>query len=269
MSTIDENGRVKISWSSLQRFELCKQKQFLVAEGLSVPGQDVRNFLVGNVMDSIQKEWLDNPVGNMVDLVPEHFEKAVAKSQERGTIKWRNRDDKKNMVAACTGIAIMLQPILVARVLPYDYEPAKWFSEVVNIKDQNTGEIKEVILRGEFDLLVREDDGEYVVWDLKATANNDYWKKTVGQLTFYDLVIMSMFGKYPKKTGLIQPACDEQVKEFFFTDEHRREIWGRISAFAHAEWAGDHTPKADNAGCSWCEVQHACEKFKKRNLFGK
>lgn len=259
--------RLKISWSSLQRWELCRQKNFLVKQGLSVPGKDVRNFLAGNVVDSVQKTWLDNPVGNMTDLVDEHFEKAIAKSQEKGTIKWRDKNDKKKIHTVCVNATTYLQPILEARVLPYDYEPGKWFNQVVRIKDQNTGEIKEVILNGEFDLLVRETDGKFVVWDLKTTADNDYWKKTVGQLTFYDLVVYSMFNQFPKKTGLIQPLCDEQVKEFFFTDKERAEIWSRISAYAHAEWVGDHPPKVDNTGCNFCEVQHACAKFTKRKLF--
>jgi hypothetical protein len=76
-----------------------------------------------------------------------------------------------------------------------------------------------------------------------------------------------MFGEFPKKSGLIQPLCDEQVKEFFFDQTHRVEIWSRISSYAHAEWANDHPPKVDNAGCSFCEVQHACPKFAKRKLF--
>jgi CRISPR/Cas system-associated exonuclease Cas4 (RecB family) len=259
------DDRVKISWSSLQRWELCKQKQHLVSQGLTLPGKDVRNFLAGNVVDSIQKTWLDNPVGKMSDMVAEHMEKAIAKAEEKNSIKWRNKNDKSNIFKSCFEATVALQPILEARVLPYDYEPGKWFTQVVNIKDQNTGEVKEIILRGEFDLLVKEPDG-FVVWDLKTTKDNDYWKKTVGQLVFYDLVIMSMFNEYPKKTGLIQPLCDEQVKEFYFDNTHRAEIWARISAFAHSEWAQDYTPKKDNDGCSFCEVVSICAKFKRKTL---
>jgi hypothetical protein len=72
-----------------------------------------------------------------------------------------------------------------------------------------------------------------------------------------------MFGEPPKKTGLIQPLCDEQIKEFVFDSTNRAEMWGRITAMMQAEWAGDHEPKKDNAGCSWCVVTHACAKFNK------
>jgi len=261
----EKDERFKVSWSSLQRFELCKQKHYLITQGLSAPGKDVRNFLAGTVVDSVQKAWLDNPVGNMVDLVDEHFEKAIVSAQEKDTIKWRNKNDKKKIHTVCTGAALLLQPILEARVLPFDYEPGKRFYEVVKIK-RPTGELDEIVLRGEFDLLVRDNNGKFIVWDLKTTADNDYWKKSLGQLIFYDLVIISMFGEPPNKCGFIQPICDEQVKEFYFTNDDRAEMWARISAMMQSQWAGDHAPKSDNVGCSWCEVQHACSKFQ-RKLF--
>lgn len=266
--TYVKDPRFKISWSSLQRYELCKQKNFLVLNGHAAPGKDVRNFLAGNILDSVQKAWLDDPTGNMVDLVDEHTEKSIASAEEKDTIKWRNKNDKAEIRNFVKVTAIDLQPILEARVLPYDYEPAKRFYQPVSIKKPD-GSIEEIILRGEFDLLVRDPaDGRFIVWDLKTTKDNDYWKKTLGQLVFYDLVILSMFGEPPKKTGFIQPACDEQVKEFYFDNSYRAEMWSRITAMMQAEWADDHSPKKDNAGCSWCEVQHACAKFKNRKLFG-
>lgn len=264
----EKDTRFKISWSSLQRYELCKQKNYLVMNGQTAPGKDVRNFLAGNIVDRIQRDWLENPVaGAMPKWVDTYMERCIAESEERGTIKWRSKNDKSEIKKFCVEVTTALEPILTARVLPYDYEPAKRFYTPVKIKNPNTGIVEEIILRGEFDLLVRDPaDKRFIVWDLKTTRDNDYWKKTLGQLVFYDLVIISMFGEPPKKTGLIQPACDEQVKEFYFDNSHRAEMWGRINAMMQSEWIGDHEPKKDNAGCSWCEVQHACSKFQ-RKLF--
>jgi CRISPR/Cas system-associated exonuclease Cas4 (RecB family) len=266
MHMTEKDERFKVSWSSLSRFELCRQKDYLVRQHLAVGGRDVRNFLAGTVVDLVQKEWLDNPVGNMLDLVEDQFEKSIANAEEKDTIKWRSKNDKRNIFKSCVDATKQLQPILEARVLPYDYEPAKRFYTPVKIKKLD-GQVEEIILRGEFDLLVRDPaDGKFIVWDLKTTADNDYWKKTLGQLVFYDLAIISMFGVPPKKTGLIQPLCDEQVKEFVFDNTHRAEMWGRINSMMQAEWAGDHSPKVDNVGCSFCEVAHACAKFQ-RKLF--
>jgi hypothetical protein len=262
----EKDERFKVSWSSLQRHELCRQKNFLILEGHRAPGQDVRNFLAGNIVDRIQRDWLDNPItGAMPKMVDDYMERCIAESEERGTIKWRSKNDKGDIKKFCVQVTKDLEPILQSRVLPYDYEPAKRFYTPVKIRKPN-GEVTEIILRGEFDLLVRDHSGRFIVWDLKTTKDNDYWKKTLGQLVFYDLVIYNMFGEPPIKTGLIQPACDEQVKEFYFDNSHRAEMWGRINSMMQAEWVGDHSPKKDNTGCSWCEVNHACEKFK-RKLF--
>lgn len=257
--------RFKVSWSSLQRWELCKQKDYLVRQHLASPHKDVRNFLAGNIVDRIQRDWLNNPIpGVMHTWVDDYMERCIAESEESGTIKWRNKNDKTEIKKFCVEVTKDLEPILMARVLPYEYEAGKRFYTPVKIKKPD-GEIVEIILRGEFDLLLRDPvDGKFQVWDLKTTKDNDYWKKTLGQLVFYDLVVISMFGQPPSKTGLIQPACDEQIKEFTFDNSHRAEMWGRITAMMQAEWAEDHTPKSDNAGCNFCEVNHACAKFQKK-----
>jgi hypothetical protein len=204
----------------------------------------------------------------MHDLVDYWFDRAVAEGEERGTIRWRSKNDKRDIFKVCQAATLLLQPILEFRVLPYDYEPAKRFYTPVKLRNPD-GQSVEIILRGEFDLLVRDDKGRFSVWDLKTTADNDYWKKTLGQLVFYDLAIISMFGQPPKETGLIQPLCDEQIKKFTFDNTNRAEMWGRITAMMQAEWAGDHAPKADAAGCSWCEVSHACSKFNKPLVIGR
>lgn len=260
--------RFKISWSSLARWEECAQKDYLVRQKMASPAKDVRNFLAGNIVDRMQRDWLDKPEpGTMVGMVDDYMEKCIVEAKESGSIKWRDKEDKGNIRNFCVEIAEALEPILIARVLPYDYEPGVRFYTPVKIRKPD-GAIVEIILRGEFDLLLRDPkDERYMVWDLKTTKNNDYWKKTLGQLVFYDLVVISMFGQPPKKCGFIQPGCDEQVKEFIFDNTHRAEMWGRISAMMQSEWVGDHSPKVDNVGCSWCEVSHACSKLQRKLTF--
>lgn len=265
MTIIDE--RFKVSWSSLQRWELCRQKDYLVRQGFASQFKDVRNFLAGNIVDRIQRDWLANPQPGAMPLwVDEYMERCIAESEERGTIKWRHSSDKTEIKDFCVEVTTALEPILTARVLPYKYDQAFRFFTPVKIRRPD-GEIVEIVLRGEFDLLVQDPkDDRYIVWDLKTTKDNDYWKKSLGQLIFYDLVIISMTGQPPKKSGFIQPACNEQIKEFLFSQEDRSNMWGRIQAMMQSEWQGDHEPKKDNTGCSFCEVAHKCQKFQ-RKLF--
>jgi hypothetical protein len=260
--TSEKDNRFKVSWSSLQRFELCRQKDYLYRIRTETPFQDSRNFLAGTVTDRIMRDWLDAPDVTMHSMVDEYFDRSVAEAEESGTIRWRDKNDRKKVKTVCEDAANQLEPILRARVLPYDYEPAKRFYTPVKIRKPD-GEVQEIILRGEFDLLIRDPaENRLQVWDLKTTANNDYWKKTLGQLVFYDLAVIAMFGEPPIRTGLIQPLCDEQVKEFTFDNTHRAEMWGRITAMLQAEWTDDHSPKADSVGCNYCAVSHACVKFK-------
>lgn len=262
------DDRFKVSWSSLARWEECAQKAYLVRTGHKNPVKDVRNFLAGNIVDRMQKDWLDNPApGMMHTWVDDYMQRCIEEAKGSGSIKWRDAQDKTHIRDFCIEVAKSLEPILIARVLPYDYEPGVRFYTPVKIRKPE-GDIVEIILRGEFDLLVRDpEDDRYVVWDLKTTKDNAYWKKSLGQLVFYDLSIISMFGAPPKKCGFIQPGCDEQVKEFFFDNTHRAEMWSRISAMMQSEWVDDHSPKVDNTGCNWCEVNFACAKFKRKLKF--
>ena len=70
-----------------------------------------------------------------------------------------------------------------------------------------------------------------------------------------------MTGAWPEVSGLIQPMCPEQVLRFYFTPEHRREMFVTICQVAADIWAGNLPPKADNHGCDWCAVKAACPKY--------
>lgn len=258
----------RVSWSSLQNFELCKQKGWLMSQRKASPIKDSRNFFHGTVSDRIMRTWLDDPQpGIMPSLVDEYMDKTEKESQEKGDgyVKWRHTSDRKDVRDFCVELTSRLEPILYELVVPFDYEPAKRFKIPMTLPGLD-GEPTDIVIVGEFDLLVRDDDKKFHVWDLKATADNNYWKKTLGQLVFYDLAVMALMGESPIKSGLIQPMCDQRVVEFSFTDEDRRAMLARIMAMMRSVWSGYHPPKADVAGCSWCPVKHACERYQKPSL---
>jgi CRISPR/Cas system-associated exonuclease Cas4 (RecB family) len=203
----------------------------------------------------------------MVLMVDEYMDSTEAETQESGDgyIKWRHDKDRVNVRNFCVELCKRLEPILLEKVVPFDYEPAKRFKIPITLPGLDNEKLP-VFLTGEFDLLVRDDNQKFHVWDLKATADNSYWKKTLGQLVFYDLAVFAMMGETPISSGLIQPMCDERILEFTFTDEDRRAMFSRVMAMMRAVWEGDHQPKKDSAGCYSCSVKSACSKYNTPSL---
>jgi len=146
-------------------------------------------------------------------------------------------------------------------VLPYAWLPAFRFSVPIRVPYLD-GELREIQLVGEMDLPVLKPSGLWVVWDLKATKNDAYYEKVLGQLAFYALVQKILKGEWPEHTGLIQPMCTEQV--LTVDDDALRQMASRITKTAQDIWAGRLAPKADDEGCGWCDVHNACPKFKIR-----
>lgn len=260
----------RVSWSSLQYWEMCHQKGWLMSQRKASPVKDGRNFFHGTVVDRIMRNWLEDPQpGQMPKMVDDYMESTEKEALEKGdgVVKWKHNTDKVDLRNFCVELVTRLEPILFELVVPFDYEPAKRFKIPVTLPGLNN-EPTEIYMTGEFDLLVRDFTPSWHVWDLKATADNNYWKKTMGQLIFYDLAVFAMMGESPAKSGLIQPMCNERTLSFTFTDDDRRAMLARIMAMMRAIQGKDHKPKEDSAGCSWCPVAHACEKFSKPNPLG-
>lgn len=257
---------LRVSWSAIRTYEECHQKSFLIRDGKRAKVSNIRNFWPGTVVDQVMRTWLDwdgeRPA--MADLVIRHMAISQAEEKERGNIvRFRNAEDRADVQKFCTELVTRLEPILTRHVLPYPHECGKWFKVPLSIPDQNH-EPREILLTGEMDLIV--DNNGPVVWDLKGTADNQYWRKVVAQLTFYDLAVWISSGHKTRHVGLIQPMCDERVLALEVTDADRSNLMQRIQRFAHGVWTNERTCTADTGVCHWCDVRHACSKFQKPNL---
>lgn len=229
------------------------------------PITDVRNFFHGNVVDLAMRRWLaqDDPEpGWMAAQVDALFDESevIARETKDGIVKWRGPGDKDETREFCRVLVNRLEPILLKYALPFEYQPAVRFSvpiEVPGLRD----EVREILLIGEKDLRVTDCNGLTAIWDLKATKDDGYYKKVLGQLTFYALAELAEYGHLPAMTGLIQPMCTQPVLPVEVTPQAIREMAGRIEKVARDIWAGNLAPKADNKGCDYCEVQRVCSKF--------
>lgn len=262
---------VSISWSRLKDHEECQEKAYLLGRGFRSPVTDIRVFFKGTVADRCMRQWLDqdNPeLGWMAAHVDTILDKEVVEARETGDggVNWKHPGDKDEVRAWVKTCVTKLEPLLVKYALPYDYQPALRFKVPINLPYLD-GTLQRIWLNGELDLLCevpRLDETvsrRFHVWDLKATENDQYYKKVIGQLVFYDIAIRAKYGAWPVASGIFQPMCLEPMVPFTLTMDHRREMMARIERAVRQQWAGQHHPKESDAGCNWCPVQHACPKF--------
>lgn len=255
---------LRLSWSRLRTHDECPALYDLRRANKS-PLADQRNFLHGNATDMAMRRWLsmeDPPPGWMAEHIEGILDECSKPSKE-GIVKWRSADDRAELLAFCLELVTRLEPILARYALPFTWTPARRFEVPVTIAGLD-GEPREIILNGEMDLLVEDAEGHIVVWDLKATKDDAYYHKVLGQLAFYCLVVAAMRGRLPVRAGLIQPMCKERVLPLVVGMEEVRQMSWRIERAAHDIWAGRVLPKADDkAGvdCNWCEMRRACPKF--------
>ena len=253
---------LRLSWSALRVHDECHMKSRLVRQGRKNPAADIRGYFHGTVVDRIMRDWLEDPKpGEMLSMLETYIDKCEqeAKENEDGVVRWKHTNDRQQMTEFCAELLMRLEPILEELVIPFEYEPAKRFAVPYTIPYLD-GSPTQIVLSGEIDLLTRN-DGKWGLWDLKATKDDGYWRKTVAQLTFYDICIEAMFGNSPTDAGLIQPMCKERVLRVKIGEQERLELLARIVRMAQAMWRKDASLAPDSKVCHNCAVKHACPKF--------
>ncbi len=271
---------IRLSWSRLRVHDECPAKGDLISKKLKGPLTDTRNFLHGNVCDLAMRRFLSledprSEPGWMAAQVDALFDEwiEIAKSSGDGIIRWRSATDQAEVREFCREAVTRLEELLVRFVLPFDWSPAWRFA--VPVKIHYGREVREITLVGEADLLVFDKYGRIFIWDLKATKDNSYWRKTLAQLAFYALAVKlsgaEKLHQWPYRAGLLQPMCEERHLTFdVMADGGQaiREMTGRIERVAADIWAGRLAPKPDE-WCHRCEVRHACPMFGAGSAGGK
>lgn len=275
---------LSVSWSALRRYEECHQKQLRVSQGRSIPAADGRIFLPGNVADRCMRWFLnqDDPQpGMMAAYVPELLEKTLTSGTEeaddfgRAVIRWRGdpRSDRMKIRNFVTEVVNELEPMLFRLVIPHLYQPELRFETIIQIPGTRLdGSRSSIRLIGGIDIVVKQlepvpewglEVGDYVLYDLKATTDDQYVAKVVGQGIFYDIAWRQFVADahQPRRFGFIIPATKQQLVWANITDQDRRAMVERIIRFAHGNWKREYEPKESDSGCSTCEVHHACDKF--------
>lgn len=262
---------LRISWSALREHETCHERSFHHRQKSRAKMRDQRVFFPGTVTDRVVRDWLvsDPSPGLMPDMVAEVIDREWKTIQdEGGTIAWKDPGDRKQVLADCREAVTKIEPALLKFVVPYDYQPDYRFSVPLNLPHPAGGNEK-ILLIGAMDIRVRDDRDRWWIWDVKHTRDDSYWRKTEGQLTFYDVINLLEVGKGTVRSGLLQPLCKDPVKPFEISPEKREQMLARIAAMARDVWTSERTPRQDTSECGWCDVRHACSKFMPVKIEGK
>jgi PD-(D/E)XK nuclease superfamily len=228
---------------------------------------DGRRFLAGTVCDRVMRRWLEQEIpelGQMAQWVDELFE-SYADHDDEYTVKWVGDPvaDREKVRLFCHEVIKNLEPILTRLVLPYTWQPELKFYVPVTVPYLDSRPVV-IALRGGMDIVVRDAQGNYRIYDLKATANDAYARgKTLGQLTFYDIAFRGLMraSGQPVAAGFITPACKEKVVSIQVTDDNRREMMARIISMAHGIWNKEFDPTEDDDPCFGCEAKMSCVRW--------
>lgn len=256
---------VKISWSSLRVHEECKQKGFRQRSGKKASVENQRMYFPGTVTDRVVRDWLlDAPEKHpnaMPDMVVDVVDRELdLLGREGKSLSWRDSTDKGKVVKDCVEAVTRIEHALNELVLPYEYQPDFRFKAPAMFPAPD-GSLDRVLLNGAMDIIVKDDKGRWAVYDVKHTRDDSYWRKTLGQLSFYDLSVFLMFGEPTFQTGLFQPLCKERVKLWTLDQEDRIQLLARVARMAEDVWKEDFAPRTDVTICQFCNVKHACSKF--------
>jgi hypothetical protein len=258
-----------ISWSALRTHEECKQKGFLQRTGKKATLNDTRVFFPGTVTDRVVRDWLANTdihpsdnLGAMPGMVSEIMdrERELINEGDSGVMVWKNKGDRAEVEKQCIEAVTKIEPALLKFVVPYEYMADFRFKAPLRLPHP-AGGTELVVLNGYMDIIVKDDKGRFWVWDVKHTRDSSYWKKTAGQIGFYDLAVEIMFGQPTIRSGLLQPLALPIVKPIPTDADARSVTMSRIASMATDVWMGNKEPRRDNKECGFCQVKHACSKW--------
>lgn len=206
---------VEISWS--------KVRHLMGRRGPSGGRPNPNALLLGNMADAATRSWLANPATPLHMHVPRAATQAHEDAREEGRRGWRSARDRQAAEERLTEVCGILQTTLENTVANHQFH-APWRFRVDVDLDGTPA-----VLVGEADFLVIR-DGAFDIYDLKMTADDDYWRATMGQLVFYDLAASISTGLTPGYSGLIQPLLEPPLLAFRFSDGERNQMWQHIIA---------------------------------------
>lgn len=262
-------SEIRVSWSALRSHTECKQKGHLQRTGHKASMENQRVFFPGTVTDRVVRDWLaDDPYSNP-NVMPKMVEATVLREQEaiekKGKqLRWKNDKDRDDIIEECQEAVTRIEPSLNELVLPYEYDVDFGFKAPMDVPTPGGGETT-LLLMGFMDIIVRRPENRWAVYDVKHTKDDYYWKKTRGQLSFYDLAVGLMFESETFEVGLLQPLCTKPEKLFQLSEDDRAILLSQVISMSDDIYRQNYEPTAAPSECYGCNVKHACSRFTPKN----
>ncbi len=202
--------------------------------------------------------------GMVEAMIEKEEQKILSKGQK---LTWKDPEDKKRLTEECKRAVTEIEPLLFKYVVPYEYQEDVSFEAHIKATHPVTGQEMDIVLNGFMDIMVYDPEKKrYFVYDVKHTKDDYYWKKTRGQLSFYDLAVDIMQGQPTAFVGLLQPLCKEKIKGFILEEDDRTILLKHVLDMANDIWTENVEPTAPVSACFGCNVKHACKRFKPTNV---
>lgn len=239
-------------------------------EGKGDTVKDGRRFIHGTLADRAMRRWLDQDEeqlpGQMDTYVDDLWDELVEHNDEY-KITWKDdvAKDKAYVRALSKTVVNNVEPFLLKRVIPFEYEPEFRFRVPLQIPD-SAGYARTIVLNGGMDIAVRDPNtGKVFLYDLKATTNENYISQGImPQLIFYSIAWTLMFGTPIEDitAAFLTPACKAQYRELNITSEDRRHLMTRIVRCANALWDKAKPVCTDkDSECYFCDARRICPKW--------
>lgn len=277
--------QITLSWSRLKDWESCHQRVKLIMGGKRSQISNARNALVGNLVDHCMREALEkapkDPKGRLADLTLKMIRDPLAKKWEeeiapdRGVMLWRGADPAKDQREVLDKVVLAMEklfPILETKVLGRRFIPEFRPKEmpVIGIPGPD-GETAYIRLYLAVDVAVQveeensddpKDIGQWGLYDLKTSENEEYINSSLRQPVFYDLAFHALTGQYAVDWGLWVPLVDKTpIRTIKVTNEDRRDLLSSIIGYCHGVWAGDDAFTANpKKECYNCVTKRACPR---------
>lgn len=281
------NG-ITLSWSRLSDWTTCKKRVKLFHDGKRQKFVNARNFLAGNLVDNTMREALTysavrDDAGRLVELSKEDFVLPleskwyeIVNNPEKNTVyKWQGDivTDQRRILKKAEKALDNLYPIVMDKLMGKRYIPEFRPSEMPPVgvpgPDGETYFIR-LFLAVDMAVQVEEDKddpdngiGKWGLYDLKTTEQDNYLKKTLPQLVFYDIAFQALTGSQPVEHALWAPLTKDPIKVVEVDDSHRRQVMDWIISYCHSVWAGEDEMTTDDTACYMCPTKAACPKFVK------